>query len=110
MRTTSLPEGFEQLEPLVGDWAIEGLANRARRRDESTAEERMGLYMAVKDVAEKILDHLDSKAPEDFDARERRLMALLLSFVQIALAVEIQGDAESRHAMVRPAMRITRDF
>lgn len=110
MSTTahSLPAGFEALEPFVAGWAISGTANRARRRDESTAEERVAFFDAAKGLAGAALSHLDRKPLSQLDEQEQRLMDLMLSFAHIAQAVEIQGDTEERHAKFRPEMQITR--
>jgi hypothetical protein len=103
----TLPAGFESLEPFVDQWAVSGLANRAQRRDESSPDERLTFYEAGKNLVGTALDHLDRKTLGQLDAREKRLMNLMLSFAHVALAVELQGDAESGHAQLRPAMRIT---
>ncbi|MGB8363517.1 MAG: hypothetical protein ACLQUZ_05410 [Rhizomicrobium sp.] len=105
---TALPAGFQALEPFVASWAIPGMADRARRRDESTSEERQTFYAAAKDMAAPALDYLDRKPLDQLDACERRLTDLMLSFVHVALAVEIQGDDEARLAKFRQEMKITR--
>lgn len=106
---TSLPEGYEALEPFVADWAIDTLAERARRRDESTPEERRAFYDAVKDIAPAVLAELDRKPLDRLDARERRLLALLLSYAHVALAIEIRGEGEAPHAQQRKHMTITHE-
>ncbi len=109
MSTTahSLPAGFEALEPFVAGWAISGTANRARRRDESTAEERVAFFDAAKGLA-GAASASHRKPLSQLDEQEQRLMDLMLSFAHIAQAVEIQGDTEERHAKFRPEMQITR--
>ncbi|CAN7490011.1 hypothetical protein LJR225_003426 [Phenylobacterium sp. LjRoot225] len=102
-----LPEGFEVLEPFVMTWAISGTAERAQRRNDSSPQERIAFYEAFKDLAEGALERLDEKPLERLDVQEQRLRDLLLSFAQVALAVEIQGDAEPEHAKLRRELRIT---
>jgi hypothetical protein len=103
-----LPAGFEVLEPFVARFAIAGTANRAQLRSDSTPQEREAFHAAAKDLIAPALDLLDQKPLRDLDESERRLLNLALSFSHIALAVEIQGPDEARHAKLRDYMRITR--
>lgn len=103
-----LPAGYEPLERFVDRWAISGSACRAQRRNESSAEERQTFFDAAKDFVGPALDQLDKKALASLDDSERRLLDLMLSFAHVALAVEIQGEAEPRHAHFRTTMRITK--
>lgn len=106
--TKLLPQDFEPLEPFVDRFALEGTASRARRRSDSGAEERAAFFDTAKDLIAPALELLDAKPLGELDARERRLLNLALSFAHIALAVEIQGPEEARHAIMREHMRITR--
>lgn len=103
-----LPSGFEALEPFVARFAISGTANRAWLRGNTTPEERAAFHAAAKDLIAPALDLLDQKPLDALDDAEKRLLDLALSFGHIALAVEIQGDAEASHAELRQYMRITR--
>jgi hypothetical protein len=105
---TSLPAGFESLEPFVPAWAIHGAAARARRRLDSTPAERVAFFEAAKDLAQPALARLDQTPLARHDAAETRLMELMLSFAHVALAVETQGDDEPTHALNARNMRITR--
>jgi hypothetical protein len=105
---SSLPAGFEVLEPFVERFAIAGTANRAALRGDASKEERIAFYTAAKDLIGPALDLLDKKPVTTLDEREQRLMNLTLSFAHIALAEEIQGPDEERHAQLRRHMRITR--
>lgn len=103
-----LPAGFETLEPFVDRFAIAGSANRAQLRSDTTPAEREAFHAAAKDLIGPALDLLDTKPLAALDAAEQRLLNLTLSFAHIALAVEIQGPDEERHAALRSYMRITR--
>jgi hypothetical protein len=103
-----LPPGFEALQPYVGLWAVPGTAERARRRLQSTEAERVSFYNAAKDLLPAALEQLDRKPLQEFNDQETRLMDLLLSFCHIALAVEVQGEAEAEQAQSRKHMRIVR--
>lgn len=104
----SLPAGFEALEPFVARFAVAGTANRAQLRGDVTREERETFHAAAKDLVAPALDLLDKKPLDQLDESEQRLLNLALSFSHIALAVEIQGPDEERHAELRRYMRITR--
>lgn len=103
-----LPAGFEALEPFVARFAVSGTAARAARRGESTPEEREAFHAAASPLVGKALDLLDTKPVDSLDGAEKRLMDLVLMFAHVALAVEVQGPDESRHAELRKYMRITR--
>jgi hypothetical protein len=103
-----LPPGFETLEPFVEDWAFETANERAKRRLSSTEAERVAFFDAAKDVLVDGLAYLDKKPFDEYEDDERSLMQLFLSFAHIALAVEIQGDAEAEHAEGARHMTITR--
>lgn len=103
-----LPAGYEVLEPFVSRWSVEGIANRAALRSDSTAAERQAFFDAAKGLAEPALDMLDRKPLSKLDAKEKRLLNLLLSFAHVELAIEVQGGDEARHAGYRKYMRLTR--
>ena len=68
----------------------------------------MAFYEAARELIGPALDLLDKKPVDALDEAETRLLNLCLSFAHIALAVEIQGPDEERHAQMRKYMRITR--
>ena len=103
-----LPEGFAALEPFVERFAVAGTANRAARRSEASREEREAFHAAAKDLIAPALDLLDARSLDALDEAEQRLMNLVLQFAHVALAVEVQGPDEERHAQMRETMRITR--
>ena len=103
-----LPAGFVTLEPFVQSWALATTAERAQLRSDATEADRLAFYEAAKDLAPAALELLDRKALSAFDAREERLMNLMLSLAHVSLAVEAQGSDEPRHAAFRQHMRIVR--
>ena len=103
-----LPAGFEALEPFVLRFAIAGTANRAALRSDTTPEERQAFYDAAKDLVAPALDMLDTKKLAALAEPEQRLMNLCLAFAHIALAIEVQGPDEAKHAKLRAHMKITR--
>lgn len=105
---SALPAGFEALEPFADVWAVSGSADRAHMRSVASAADRAAFFDAARDLLAPALDHLDQKPLATFDDRETRLMNLMLSLAHVALAVEVQGDDEPKHALMRQHMRITR--
>jgi hypothetical protein len=93
-----LPSGFENLDRFVESWAIAGSANRLQRRLESSDAERVEFFNAAKDMAAPALELLDRKPLDQFDGKENRLMDLMLTLAHVSLAVEVQADAEPKHA------------
>lgn len=106
--SNSLPPGFAPLEPFAGRFAVAGTANRAQLRSDTTPEERQAYYDAAKGLIAPALDLLDTKPLDALDAAEQRLMNLTLSFAHIALAIEVQGPDEAKHARLRAHMKIVR--
>lgn len=105
---TSLPVGFEALQPFVEFWAADSAAARARCRDVSVEAGRTAFYEAIQPMMPTVLEYLDSKPLAEHDDSEQRLMKLALSFGHVAMAVELHRDEEPKHAKNRPFMRITR--
>jgi hypothetical protein len=105
---TALPSGFEALEPFVGAWAFDRAEARARARRASSEAERVAFFEAAQPLAAPGLALLDRKPLDQFDAAETRLMQLLLSFAHVAMAVEILGDDEPKHAEDSRHITITR--
>lgn len=107
MTTEQLPPGFETLEPFVEHWAVDSADDRLKRRLNSSESERVAFFNAAKDRLQDGLTHLDKKPFDEYDDDENRLMQLFLSIAHIALAVEVQGDAEPKHAEGARHMTIT---
>ena len=104
----SLPAGFESLESFVARFAIAGTANRAQLRSDTSPEERQAFFDAAKDLIAPALDLLDTKQLGALSAGEQQLMNLTLAFAHIAVAIEIQGPDEAKHAKLRAHMKIVR--
>jgi hypothetical protein len=105
---SQLPAGFEALEPFASTWAIAGAANRAERRMSSSEADRVAFFEAAKDLLAPALARLDETPLDQFDAKEQRLMDLMLTFAHVAFAVEVQGDDEPKHLRGARRMKITR--
>ncbi|CAN7489580.1 hypothetical protein LJR219_003360 [Phenylobacterium sp. LjRoot219] len=105
---TALPSGFETLEPFVVSWAFDRAEARAGARRSSSAADRVAFFEAAKPLLAPALAYLDQKPLDQFDAKETRLMQLCLSFAHIAMAVEVLGDDEAKHAEDARHLTITR--
>jgi len=105
---TSLPAGFEALQPFVPAWAVESANDRLQRRLRSSEAERVAFFAAVQPLLADGLAYLDQTPLGEFDASQTRLMRLLLSFAHVALAVETQGEDEPKHAADARFITITR--
>jgi hypothetical protein len=103
-----LPPGFTSLEPFVARFSVHGTANRAALRSDTNPEERQAFYDAAKDLVPTALDFLDTRQLGAFTGPEQRLMNLALTFAHIAIAIEIQGPDEAKHAKLRAHMKIVR--
>lgn len=104
---SALPSGFAALEPFVGVWNAPDLAARAGLRDDSSEAGRLAFHAAMRPLVMPALERLDGKPLDALDAAERRLLELLLAYPHVAMAVEVQSDAEAKHAASRRHMRIT---
>jgi hypothetical protein len=107
MSAELLPPGFETLEPFVERWSLDSADDRLKWRLKSTEAERVEFFNAAKDRLQDGLTYLDKKPFTEYDDDETRLIKLFLSFAHIALAVEVQGDAEPKHAVGARFMTIT---
>lgn len=103
-----LPAGFEPLEPFVDVWAIDNAAGRAQMRLDQGEAGCRAFYEAARDLVAPALERLDAKPLAEFDDAEQRLMNLTLSFAHASLVAEVQRDAEARHAVDVPYLKITR--
>ncbi len=103
-----LPEGFAALEPFIDQWAVESAHARLQARLSSSEAERSAFFAAGSRLVPPALELLDSKPLQHFDAREARLMKLVLSLAHVANAVEIQKEDEPLHARGARYITITR--
>src|SRR5262245_45753428 len=91
MTTTTklLPEGFEDLEPFVADWAKPTRAERYAVRLSKPIDELVEFYDAIASRAEEAIAHLDTLALDDLPDDATRLMRLLYSMILVSYAVNI---------------------
>lgn len=104
----TLPVGFESLEPFVAVWAADSAAARDGLRSHQSAEARQAFYDAMNPLLIPALDRLDSVSLADHSSHEKNLMLLTLSYAHVALAVEVMGPDETKHAINRQRLPIFR--
>jgi hypothetical protein len=90
--TTSLPAGFESLDPFAADWVLSDAAARMAKRQSSTYEEILRFYRAVVPLGEKALDYLQQFQLGSLPPDGERLLKLMLSLAEIGPAVEWYKD------------------
>lgn len=96
---TQLPEGFEDLETWVQEWAMSTQNLRWDKRLSSTAEELIAFYQAVQPRLEKILAHADLYEIGELPEASARLYSLALMVAEIAPNVELyNGSPDVPHS------------
>jgi len=95
---TSLPKGFESLEPFVADWSLAKESERASKRWSSDFKDIRKFYDAILPCLEKALDYLNKFDLYDMPEPEQRLFNLTLSLAEIADAVEAFGESAVPYA------------
>lgn len=97
--TKALPDGFEDLEVLVPDWALASAGARSSKRWASTMEDIKRFYNAMVGRVDAALDHLDRFDVDDLPEREGRLLLLILSLAEVAGAVDVYHRPFGAHAL-----------
>jgi hypothetical protein len=86
---SSLPAGFEDLEPWVADWARPTRAERYETRLSKTYDELAEFYDAIAPRAEEAIAHLDGLDLQALADDDARLMQLLHSMILVSYAVNV---------------------
>ena len=91
-KMSSLPAGFEALEPYVADWALEGSLARMAKRRSSSMDDIRAFYAAAIADADRALAHLRAFKLGEVPPAEERLLKLMLSLAEVGPAVEWFDD------------------
>jgi hypothetical protein len=86
---STLPAGFEDLEPWVADWARPTRAERYATRLSKTFDELAEFYDAIAPRAEEAIAHLDGLDLQALADDDARLMQLLHSMILVSYAVNV---------------------
>lgn len=90
MTDTTLPAGFDDLEPFVEYWARETQTERLYQRLAAKMPKIRAFYDAITPRLKAILDHLDQYPLDaELPADAQRLNLLAMAAAQIAPAVEL---------------------
>lgn len=87
--TTTLPEGFAELEPYVADWARPTREERYDTRLSKTIEELEAFYDAIAARAEDAIAHLNARDLDALTDADARLLQLLYSLILVSYSVNI---------------------
>ena len=87
--TSTLPEGFSDLEPYVADWALATRAERYAARLDRPFDELVAFYDAIAPRAEEAIAYLDRQDINALGEDATRLLHLLYSMILVSYAVNV---------------------
>lgn len=90
---TSLPRGFESVQPFVALWVLPDAVARLAKRQGSTMQDIRSFYDAMLPLGERALDYLRGFQLGSLPPQSERLLKLMLALAEIAPAVEWYNDA-----------------
>ncbi|WP_201797408.1 hypothetical protein [Bordetella trematum] len=90
---SSLPAGFEMLEPLVADWSLATQDARQARRKTSSEEDLRYFYDTLLPYLPEILKHMDQFPLGEFPPPTAKLFGLSLSLAEVAPHIELYGGS-----------------
>jgi hypothetical protein len=89
MSSSTLPQAFSDLEPLVADWALPTRAQRYEARLAKPYDELVTFYDAIAPRAEEAIAYLNELDINELPADAERLLHLLYSMVLVSYAVNV---------------------
>jgi hypothetical protein len=89
-----LPENFKELERFISAWSLPTERERNRKRRSASMQEIRSFYDAMLQRMPAISEHLNGFSLAELPQRERRLLNLAFSFMEIAPAVEVYFSAD----------------
>ena len=104
MTDTTLPPGFEALEPLVHAWALPTEQARMLKRIETSMGEINAFYKALTPRMADLLRHLEDY-PAEFSALPapaQRLAALGMSYMECSRIFEMWNSQDVHHDNFAP--------
>ena len=87
--TSTLPEGFSDLEPYVANWALATRAERYAGRLDRPFDELVAFYDAIAPRAEEAIAYLDGLDVNALPEDATRLLHLLYSMILVSYAVNV---------------------
>jgi hypothetical protein len=89
MSSSTLPQGFSDLEPFVADWALPTRAQRYEARLSKPFGELVRFYDAVAPRAEEAIAYLNGFDIDALPDDATRLLHLLYSMILVSYAVNV---------------------
>ncbi len=86
--SSSLPEGFEALEPFVAAWVQPDASGRMAKRQSSTIAEIRSFYDVIVPLGEAALDYLRGHKLGALPPEAENLLKLMLALTELGPAVE----------------------
>jgi hypothetical protein len=84
-----LPDGFDDLEPYVADWALPTRQERYDKRLSKAIDELGAFYDAIAPRAEEAITYLNGLDIADLPEPALRLQRLLYSMILVSYAVNV---------------------
>lgn len=92
MSDTTLPSGFEALEPFVPRWARDTTEERLAIRAEAAMDDIKAFYDTMLDHADAAMTEIDRHPLDALPPETGRLARLVLALAQAAVAIELHGS------------------
>jgi hypothetical protein len=89
MTGNRLPDGFQELDVYVDEWALDNEKDRYLKLHKSTIEDIRALYDAVFVRIDDIIDRLNQTPLAAFSQQERTLMNLAMTFAETAHPIDL---------------------
>ena len=104
-----LPEGFEELERFVADWALPTTMERYSKRISTPMDELRVFYDAVLPRASDAIALLDEHEITELSGPQARLMYLLLALIDVSLPIEVYKSPALRLAPAKERFLVSMD-
>lgn len=105
---TSLPKGFEALEPFVSYWVRDSNDERRIARSAAQMDDICAFYDVVVALAPEAITYLESFPLDDMPEDATRLFKLLLAMNHAAIAVEMHGEPRAHDSPWPAPVRVAR--
>jgi len=86
---STLPAGFEELEPYAEGWALATRAERYAARLDRPFDDLVDFYDAIAPHAERAIAYLDTLDITSLPVDAKRLMHMLYSMILVSYAVNV---------------------
>lgn len=106
MIETTLPQGFEALEPYVEYWSVGSTQERRERRESQPMEVINDFYHALLPLAPNAIGYLESKDMNELEGPDLRLMQLVLALAHVSMATELHKQPRAPHTPYPHSVRL----